>query len=180
MEVNIPDDELLRECTAFMQRWHKGQVDKGGSPYHLHPESVSAHCDGLLAKVAGLFHDLLEDTYCEAWDIREFLLQRTDEEFADAVVNAVILLTHKKTDGMTYFQYIQNIIDSPGVAGFVARAVKLADVTDNNRKDRGYYSESLEKRNLKTLEMLNAARVAADNNHNSGIQKFNSSTNAPS
>lgn len=157
MEANIPDDELLRECTAFMQRWHKGQVDKGGNPYHLHPESVSAHCDGLLAKVAALFHDLLEDTYCEPSDIREFLGRYADDEFSGAVTDAVLLLTHTPSDGMTYFEYIQRIIDAPGVPGFVARKVKYADVVDNNRKDRGYYSETLEKRNLKTLELLASA-----------------------
>lgn len=151
------DDELLAGCTAFMQRWHKDQLDKGGNPYHLHPESVSAHCTGLASKVAALFHDLLEDTYCEPEDILEFLEARTEGDFAKVVLEAVKLLTHNGADGLTYFEYIQKIIDAPGEAGRVAREVKQADVVDNNRKDRGFYSETLEKRNLKTLEMLDAA-----------------------
>lgn len=109
--------ELVKE---YVKNKHEGQKRKQGTPYYLHPFEVQQ----ILQKkgyseeyqVAGLCHDLLEDTNATQQEI----LDLTNEE----VLEAVKLVT--KEDGYKMQQYINRISENP-----MAKAVKLADRLHN-------------------------------------------------
>lgn len=96
---------------------HEGQVDKGGSPYILHPLSVMEEMDTIEEKIVAVLHDTIEDS-----DIKkeELITLGIPEELVDEID----LLTRK--DGDTYMQYIAKI-----KTGKIATKVKLADLKMN-------------------------------------------------
>lgn len=61
----------------FVKQWHGEQKRKyTGEPYFNHLLAVAEAAEKTGIKYGfeiGLFHDLLEDTKCVAWDILEFL-----------------------------------------------------------------------------------------------------------
>ena len=69
------DTVVLQKAYVFAARAHKGQVRRSGEPYLSHPLEVTAMlADMNLDKttlVAGLLHDVLEDTDVTAIEIKE-------------------------------------------------------------------------------------------------------------
>lgn len=69
------DVNLLKKAYVFAARAHKGQTRRSGEPYLSHPLEVSSMlADMRLDKttlMAGLLHDVLEDTDITAGDVRE-------------------------------------------------------------------------------------------------------------
>ena len=112
--------DLIERAKAFVIKKHEGQYRRGGLPYCTHPIAVAEmlEADGEAEEVvlAGLFHDLLEDTNATELEI----LQLGGEE----VLRAVKLLTKQK--GYTMSEYMQGILENP-----IAKAVKIADRTHN-------------------------------------------------
>ena len=96
---------------------HHGQTDKAGAPYIFHPARVSAGFTEEAKACVAWLHDVIEDTELSIRDIRR-------EGFGDTVCDALLLLTHDKS--VPYMEYVKRIARDP-----VARAVKLADLTDN-------------------------------------------------
>lgn len=80
---------------------HKGQVDKGGYPYILHPLHLMNQLmfDLELAAIAVL-HDVVEDS---RWSLEALKAQG----FTPRVITALGLLTHEKGD--SYSEYIAKI-----------------------------------------------------------------------
>ena len=101
---------------------HEGQKDKSGLPYILHPLRVMMSVDGEEARIVGVLHDVIEDTRVTADDLRR-------EGFGEAVVAAVLCVTHRKDE-----PYADYVVRCKG--NEVARRVKLADLADNSRPDR--------------------------------------------
>ena len=97
---------------------HMGQTDKSGLPYVFHPFHVAEQMKDEYTTVAALLHDTLEDT----WVTPDFLRK---EGYPEEVVEALILLTHKK--GEPYLDYVRRIAVNP-----IARAVKRADLAHNS------------------------------------------------
>ena len=112
--------ERIEKAIEFVVKKHEGQYRRGGLPYCTHPIAVAEmlEADGEAEEVvlAGLFHDLLEDTDATELEI----LQLGGEE----VLRAVKLLTKQK--GYTMSEYMQGILENP-----IAKAVKIADRTHN-------------------------------------------------
>jgi (p)ppGpp synthase/HD superfamily hydrolase len=96
---------------------HAGQQDKAGAPYILHPLRVMLHVTDPVQRIAAVLHDVVEDT---AWTLE----QLRAEGFGDEVISAVDALT--KREGEDYFAFVDRAGRDP-----VARAVKIADITDN-------------------------------------------------
>lgn len=96
---------------------YKGNTDKAGQPYILHPLRVMAKMPDEASKAAAVLHDVLEDSDMTADDLRK-------AGVSEAVVWAVICLTRKK--GETYSDFIDRIRPEP-----VASLIKLADIEDN-------------------------------------------------
>ena len=107
----------LERAIAIAAEAHAGQSGKDGTPYILHPIRVMTRVEGLDAQMAGILHDVVEDTPVTLEQLRA-------EGFSPAVVDAVDSLTHRQ--GEDYFAYVARAGANP-----LARRVKLADLEDN-------------------------------------------------
>ena len=103
-------------------RVHKGQKDKAGAPYILHPLRVMLSMGTDTERQVAVLHDVIEDG-----NITHETL--SSEGFSEEVCLAVIALT--KVEGDLYDDYLKRVNENP-----VARKVKLADLTDNMNLDR--------------------------------------------
>lgn len=116
------DKERYENALAFATKKHEGQFRVGGLPYITHPVAVAEYLRDkgydVDYQIAGLFHDLLEDTDATLDEIRAL----GGEKVADAVVR----LTKQK--GYVMSDYVAQIKESP-----MARAVKAADRLHNLR-----------------------------------------------
>ena len=101
---------------------HRGQRDKAGEPYILHPLRVALRVRTDGERLAALLHDVVEDCGVMPDDLRERGLD-------EAVVAAIETLTKRKGEG--YMAFIERVVQNP-----IARAVKLADLADNLDPDR--------------------------------------------
>lgn len=109
--------DMLENAIIVAANAHKGQTDKGGQPYILHPIRVMFGCKSLEEKTVAMLHDALEDTPLTAADL-------TDTGFPSEVVEAVVCLT--KEEGEEYDTYIERVCMNR-----LAALVKLADLSDN-------------------------------------------------
>ena len=107
----------LERAIELAARAHAGQVDKAGQLYILHPLRLMLAVRGQHERIAAVLHDIVEDTAVTFADLAA-------EGFAPEVVAAVRALT--KHDGEKRIDAARRAAADP-----VARAVKLADVTDN-------------------------------------------------
>lgn len=116
----MTDTERYNAALEFATKKHEGQFRKGGAPYITHPAEVAAILRekgyGTDYQIAGLFHDLLEDT-----DATE---QEIEELGGKEVLTAVKLLTKQK--GYVMAEYIAGIKQNQ-----MAAAVKAADRLHN-------------------------------------------------
>lgn len=107
----------IERAIAIAARAHAGQVDKAGAPYIFHPLRLMLAVETLPQKMAAVLHDVVEDTDLTLEDLQA-------EGFPAEVVEAVRALT--KTDGEARLDAARRAAQNP-----IARAVKLADVSDN-------------------------------------------------
>jgi guanosine-3',5'-bis(diphosphate) 3'-pyrophosphohydrolase len=96
---------------------HAGQVDKGGSPYIMHPIRVMLAMDTEEARIVAVLHDVLEDCPEDAWRVEE-------AGFSREVLEALNALT--KRPGEPYGDFIVRVALNP-----LASKVKVADMRDN-------------------------------------------------
>ena len=82
---------------------HKGQRDLDGNPVILHPLTVALKGNNESEIVAGLLHDVVEDT---DWTFDDLL----EAGIKPDVVDALRLLTHSKDE--PYLDYVQRVADS--------------------------------------------------------------------
>ena len=91
----------LEKAIEFIKQKHAGQKRKQGTPYYTHPLAVANLLKekgfSIEYQIAGLFHDLLEDT--------DATLQEIIELSNEKVAEAVRLVT--KTDGYVMSEYIK-------------------------------------------------------------------------
>jgi hypothetical protein len=111
----------LERAIALAVEAHAGQSDKAGAPYILHPLGVMLAVNGEYERMAAVLHDVVEDCGITLDELRE-------RGFPEAVVEAVEALTKRSDehgpDG--YFDFVERAGRND-----IARAVKLADITDN-------------------------------------------------
>ena len=96
---------------------HRGQKDKGGVDYYLHPQRVAANCRTTDEKIVVLLHDTIEDTSVTA----EYLLS---EGFSGEIVDAVLSVT--KREGESYHDFVLRAGENE-----IGRVVKINDILDN-------------------------------------------------
>lgn len=118
--VVMRDDVKLAHEIA--KRAHKGQVDKAGAPYILHPETVASFVTKDDEKIVAYLHDVIEDTPCQLRDLE-------NAGFSSEIIKAVDLLTRKT--GQSYKQYLKLVKTNE-----LARVVKLADLKHNSDLSR--------------------------------------------
>jgi hypothetical protein len=110
----------LERAIALAAAAHEGRTDKACEPYIFHVVQVAARVAGE-ARVVAALHDVLEDTEVTEAELRD--------RFSETVVDAVVHLTKKK--GESYEAFIVRIAGAEGVAGGLAREVKVADLEHN-------------------------------------------------
>jgi (p)ppGpp synthase/HD superfamily hydrolase len=107
----------VEDAVSIAARAHRGQTDKAGAPYLLHPLRMMLRMDTEAAMMAAVLHDVVEDT--------EWTLERLREAgFSEEVLEAVDCLTHR--EGESYQQFVERVRTNR-----IARQVKIADLEDN-------------------------------------------------
>lgn len=109
---------LLEKAIRIAVEAHRGQQDKSGQAFVLHPLRVMFRCDAEEAKIVGVLHDVVED--CPDWSFAK--LRRRG--FPKPILEALDCVT--KRAGEDYASFIARAAANP-----VARQVKLADLEDN-------------------------------------------------
>ena len=146
MSDHIPLDHTV----TFIQIVHRGQVDKGGLPYHLHPIAVMnllPKTASREAKEAALLHDVVEDTDVTLVGLRHI-------GYPERTIEIVDLLTRWGDD--IYDNFINRIARSNNRDAIM---VKLADIEHN--LSRGGISESLTERYEDAQSKLRGALASA-------------------
>ncbi|MCK5617381.1 HD domain-containing protein [Candidatus Pacearchaeota archaeon] len=93
------DAELLDLAIEIAVAAHKGVVDKSGTPYILHPLTVMENLDTPRKKMAGVLHDVVEDTTVTLETLRGL-------GFPEDVIGMVDSVSRRKDDGETYWEFI--------------------------------------------------------------------------
>jgi len=109
---------MLERAIEIAVEAHKGQIDKGGSPYILHPLRVMMSVDGESERIVGVLHDVVEDS---DWTFEDLLA----DGFSAEVIEALKSVT-KISDNEDYDSFIQRAIRNP-----IGHKVKIADLRDN-------------------------------------------------
>lgn len=108
---------MIEKAAQICVSKHKGQTDKAGQAYILHPMRVAMSCANDAERIVALLHDTVEDT-----DVTpEYLLA---EGFPKYIVDAILSVT--KRDGEAYDEFIKRCALNP-----IGRQVKLRDLEDN-------------------------------------------------
>lgn len=137
----------LERAVAIAAKAHAGQVDKAGEPYILHPLRVMLRCTNHDAKIAGVLHDVVEDT---PWTFKRLRA----EGFSKAVIDGVRGVTKRK--GEKYDAFVRRAMEHP-----VSREVKRADLIDNMDMTR---LKSVTAKDKKRLERYRKALAMIDGN----------------
>lgn len=123
MQVTSEEVEMIRHAFMLAAKAHRGQTDKAGKDYILHPFRVSQFVEGGPVEITiALLHDVVEDTSVTLDDLR-------NEGFPETVVNGVDAVTRR--DGEARKLYLIRVKDNPS-----ARLVKLADLKHNSDLSR--------------------------------------------
>ena len=97
---------------------HKGQKDKSGADYILHPLRVMERGKSEIEKICGVLHDVVEDS--------EWTFEMLEKKgFSDEVI-AVLRCVTKKSAKEDYDVFINRIAQNP-----IAVEVKINDLLDN-------------------------------------------------
>ena len=115
---------------------HKGQLDKAGNLYVLHPLRVMMNLDTEDEKIVGVLHDVVED--CEGWTWDRL----RSEGFSEKIINALQSVS-KRPDEEVEFSRLKETGSEDAVrqhyfafvrraaANEIGRKVKAADIKDN-------------------------------------------------
>lgn len=126
---------------------HKGQYDKRGEIYILHPLRVMLSCEFADDMVVAVLHDVLEDTSTTMTDI----LQQID--LTPEQIRALADLTRNYHRKETYKEFINRIANSIPMT----RRIKILDLEDNClswRRGAKELESLVEKRYKPALEIL--------------------------
>ena len=108
----------LERAIEIATQAHEGQVDKAGNAYIGHPLRVMAMGKTEQEKIAGVLHDIVEDS---PWTFE--MLEA--ESFAPEIIAALKCVT-KISENEDYDDFIERVKKNP-----LAVAVKINDLTDN-------------------------------------------------
>jgi (p)ppGpp synthase/HD superfamily hydrolase len=97
---------------------HKGQKDKSGADYILHPLRVMQRSKTETEKICGVLHDVIEDT---DWTFEAL----KKEGFSEEII-AVLRCVTKLSEEEDYDSFIERVAMNP-----IAIQVKINDLLDN-------------------------------------------------
>jgi (p)ppGpp synthase/HD superfamily hydrolase len=107
----------LEDAISLAVEAHRGQKDKAGQPYILHPLRVMMRLETDEERTVAILHDVVEDT---PWTLERL----RGRGYPEGVLAALDALTRR--EGETYEAFIERLRPHA-----LARRVKLADLEDN-------------------------------------------------
>jgi (p)ppGpp synthase/HD superfamily hydrolase len=107
----------LEDAISLAVEAHRGQRDKAGQTYVLHPLRVMMRLDTELERMVAVLHDVVEDSPYSLDRLRAL-------GYPEPVLEALDCLTRR--EGESYEAFIERVRPHP-----LARRVKLADLEDN-------------------------------------------------
>ena len=113
----MKEEELLEKAIGIAVEAHRGQRDRYGLPYILHPVRVMCRLESTAGKIVGILHDVVEDT---DWTFKDL----EKEGFPAAIIEALDSVT--KREGEAYEDFVKRSASNP-----LGRKVKIADLEDN-------------------------------------------------
>ena len=108
----------LEDAISIASLAHKGQIDKAGSPYILHPLRMMMQMKSETAMMVAVLHDVVED--CKGWTFNRL----RKNGFSEEVLAALDCVTSRSSE--SYEDFIKRVQTNP-----IAREVKIADLEDN-------------------------------------------------
>lgn len=130
---------MLEKAIHIAVEAHRGQVDKAGKPYILHPLRVMFSGKNEDEMILGILHDVVEDT-----PVSLEMLEK--EGFSETILSALDAIS--KREGEEYPDFIERVCQNP-----LAARVKLNDLHDNlNRERIKEYKEADERRHQKYVK----------------------------
>lgn len=116
----------LNEAISIAAYLHRGQLDKQGQPYILHPLRVMLSLNTEQERILAALHDVVEDA---GWPSFVEAAETVKAEVEPWLRNALSVLTRRPAE--RYADYIDRVSKEP-----LARIVKLADIHDNMLPER--------------------------------------------
>ena len=113
---------MLEKAIEIAVEAHRGQIDKAGKEYILHPMRVMLRGRNNTEMIVGILHDVVEDTPVTIDMLRL-------EGFSEEVLAALDCITKHK--GEAYGAFINRVLTNP-----LATQIKLYDMEDNLNRDR--------------------------------------------
>jgi (p)ppGpp synthase/HD superfamily hydrolase len=107
----------IEDAIVLAVRVHRGQVDKVGAPYLLHPLRVMSAMHTHAERIVAVLHDVVEDSDCTLADLAA-------AGYPPVVVEAVDALSRRS--GEDYSDYVARLKLNP-----LARRVRLRDLEHN-------------------------------------------------
>lgn len=112
----------LDKAIAIAVQAHRGQKDRYGQPYILHPLRVMMRMKSVDEQIVAVLHDVVEKSEWTLEDLRR-------EGFSAAIIDAVDKLT--KRHGEEYASHIERTKTSR-----LSKRIKVADLEDNMDPER--------------------------------------------
>ncbi len=110
----------LEQAIELALQHHKGQRDRAGQPYILHLLRVMLQLNTPEGRIAGVLHDIIEDTSLTQQDLLNLGCPSN-------IVEAIVCVSKLPSEETDYDAFIRRIDQGP----VLARQVKLADLRDN-------------------------------------------------
>jgi len=107
----------LEKAISIALQAHRGQIQRNGEPYILHPLYVMQQVSGEDERTAAILHDVIEDSVYSLEDLEK-------EGFSESVLRLVDALTRRRDE--TYEDYIIRVSKTPE-----AIPIKMADLKHN-------------------------------------------------
>lgn len=137
---------MLEKAIEIAVEAHRGQIDKAGKIYILHPMRVMLRGADETEMITGILHDVIEDT-----PVTLDMLQL--EGFSQEILSALDCLTKRK--GEPYGAFIDRVLTNP-----LATQVKLYDMEDNLNRDRIPYPTSKDEARFQKYEKYHKVLLA--------------------
>lgn len=119
---------MLEKAIEIAVEAHRGQIDKAGKIYILHPIRVMMRGKNETEMIVGILHDTIEDTPITIEMLRQ-------EGFSEEILSALACITKERNED--YGHFIDRVLQNP-----LATQVKLYDIEDNLNRERIPYPTS--------------------------------------
>ena len=113
---------MLEKAIEIAVEAHRGQIDKAGKEYILHPMRVMLRGRNDTEMIIGILHDVVEDTPVTLDMLRL-------EGFSEEILAALDCIT--KHNEESYSAFIDRVLTNP-----LATQIKLYDMEDHLKRDR--------------------------------------------